>query len=338
MSHAALFTTRSSALSIIRQLLLAFLLGFVIASAVALFVFPTTSRSNIFHRVRAYPHAVNPILKAEIEYVKCSEREGPWRLTRLASRQQSRLSEARPDGGKKEVGAEFGFDDHALSLKAAVDKLTSVHSGAHGQLYYAKQEIVLGKLTGEDLQELFLLLRAVYLPLAGIGMLPVMFRRLTKVTRRSRQGSPHSVRRESSASSYQTEDSPYGTQETETSHFVQPLCERLGAAAALVNQGLQHAFLQLELAKPKEFREPARGGKPSAIRHNDEESMGDQAVPGRPDFACYFEERRTDYFERRKHLPQTWASLNAFAPPSDHSTNSEDLKSENRVIRKEFFA
>lgn len=324
MTQAATFTSVSAGLSFIRQLLLAFLLGFAMAAAVALFVFPTTSRSNIWQRVRTYPQAVNPILKAEISYIKGSESEGPWRLTRLATMRTRTYS----FGGREQkeaLGSTLGAQ--GLALKEAVDKLTSIHSSAHGQLYYAKQEIAFGKLTGENLEEFFLRLRAAYLPLAGIGMLPVVFRRLTRVKVPSREDGPYSVGRESSDAEY-----PLEIQTTQPNHFVLPLCERLQAAARLVNQGLQHTWIRLELAKPKDFREPRKRRKSSAPWPNDEESTGDHTVPGSPDFLSYFERQKQEYFERRRQLPETWASLNAFAfPDGDH-------KYEENFVRKEFFA
>ncbi|KAL1960341.1 hypothetical protein VTO42DRAFT_8301 [Malbranchea cinnamomea] len=336
MTRAPRLPTLSAGITLVRQLLITVLLGFSIASAVSLFIYPLTSRGIVFHRLKSYPGAVKAILNAEIEYIKRSESDGPWRLTRLATRRRTGLSlqDRAPTltGEETHRGAgEFKFDEYAIALKSNMDNLNAIHSAAYRELPYAKQEIGLGKLSSEDLDALFGKLRAILLSLSGIGMLPSVFRRLTRTVPR-----PEETEQSSRRSSVSTHgrDSLYESITAEN-HFVNPLCERLEVAAQLVNMGLQHAFIVLELSKATQLGVVSRGRKLKLFL-KDEEAPEDQTVPGGSNFNRYFEERIVEFNNNRKNIPQTWASLNAFGPSvsSDEGSN----KDEEREIRKEFFA
>lgn len=338
MTRAAQITTLSSGLSFVRQLLLAFLLGFAISTAVALFTFPVTSRGDIFQKLKRYPESVNAVLEAEITYVKRSESDGPWRLTRLATRQRSRYSLSRrrsttaSQEKTQENRAESGLDKHAEELKSARDDFASLHSSAYRELYYAKQEIVWGKLTAEDLDTLFGLLRSVVLPLSGVGMLPAIFQKLSKTVSRM-EGEPEQDPRES----FTAEDDLFNEDIDPVPHFIQTLSDRLESAARLVNLALQHTFILLELEKDKSFFDRSKGKKIFTSSQRDEEAAEDRNAPGGADFTHYFEEQRLDFYEQRKNLPQMWASLNAFEPPNDSPDQSDRQGHENHRFRKEFF-
>lgn len=339
MTRAPLLVTLPQAIAMVKQLLVTVLLGFAVTTAVSLFIFPITSRGMIFHKLRSYPHLVKAILDAETTYVKSSENDGPWRLTRLATRRRTEYSlrsrRSTMTSEEKGNGAteEFGLDKHALALKTATNDLNAAHSAANAQLFNARQEIAWGNLTAEDLDTLFNLLRAIILPLSGIGMLPGIFRKLTKAVPRSEYDADPLSTRASFETGYS--DSLYEGIGPEN-HFVRPLCERLEAAAALVNQGLQHAMLTLELSKAKEFQEVPKKKKFRFFSTTDEEAPVDPTIPGGSEFGRYFEARTMEFYDSRKQLPQVWAHLNAFAPRSGYEDDSAE--SEEREVRKEFFA
>ncbi|KAF3491312.1 uncharacterized protein GIQ15_00829 [Arthroderma uncinatum] len=217
----------------------------------------------------------------------------------------------------------------ATQLKDAIHKLSSLQSTARAELYFAKQEIAWGRLTAEDFDSFFALLRSILLPLSGIAMLPDVFRKLTKTVEAA------------DAAELPTHDCGYqpvvggrpplmpSTSQYEmpeiTEHFVQPLCSRLETAADLVQTGFQHAFATLRINKIPKRRETSNS--------QDEEAPDDKTMPGNSHFAAEFERRLDDYFALRKHLPEKWASLTAFAPFHERGSMAQ----EPRTIQKEFF-
>ncbi|KAK2848491.1 hypothetical protein FQN49_005673 [Arthroderma sp. PD_2] len=336
MTRAGIISSVSSGLAGIRRLLLSFLIGFSISTGVSLFILPTTSRSTFFHTIQGYPAIVKEILDAQIAFVKCSEDEGPWQVTRRAtvarmrSNPFSQLQEhEEAKKGKKEDSLSES-ESKAKQLKDAIQKLSSIHSAARAELYFAKQEIAWGRLTAEDFESLFALLRSILLPLSGIAMLPDVFRKLTKTVEAA-----DAAEVPMHGCGYQpvvggrlplmTNTSQYEMPEI-TEHFVQPLCDRLETAADLVKAGFQHAFVALRLTNLPKRRE-------ASSYPQDEEAPEDKTTPGSPHFAAEFERKLDDYFALRKHLPEKWASLTAFAP--FHARGS--IAQEPRTIQKEFF-
>ena len=341
MARVPRLLTLAQGIAFVKQLLNTVLLGFAVTSAISLFILPLTSRGIIFHKLKSYPQAIKAILDAEITYVKRSESDGPWRLTRLATRRRTvfslrsrRSTLTNMEEKDKSAVEEVGEEKHAVALKTATNKLNALHSAARSHLYNAKQEIVWGNLTAEDLVTLFGLLRSIILPLSGIGMLPGVFRKLTKTIPRPEDDDDYGEMsaRTSTASHYS--DSLYENLDSEN-HFIRPLCERLETSAALVTQGIQHAMIVLELAKAKEFREAPKRKKRFKL-FPDEESPVDPTLPGGSEFGSYFEERLVEFYNSRKQLPRVWASLNAFAPMA--GDDDGDPHSQEREIRKEFFA
>ncbi|WEW58194.1 hypothetical protein PRK78_003662 [Emydomyces testavorans] len=315
----------------VHLLLRTFLLGFAIATGVSLFIFPTTSRSMIFDQLRGYPSAVKCLLDEQITYVQSTESDGPWKITRMASVGR-RNTIGRSPPGKTAEKALNTFE--SLGLKAAIRKLSAIHSMVNAEMRYAKQEIAWGNLTAEDFETLVLLLRSLFLPLAGVAMLPRIFKRLTKAMPPQCADvdavNVEDLRRDPTSAT--PEESPYEATETTQEHFVPPLCERLDAAEVLVNSGVQHAFLTLRISKPKDFTANIRGRRFPFLVADEEEGVS--TTPGHNDFAASFAKKLSDFYAQRKHLPQHWASLNAFAPPENSEQNQT---AEFREIRKEFF-
>lgn len=336
MTRAPQITTLTYGLHFVKQLLSAFLIGFAIAAGVSLFILPMTSRGNFLNRIRRYPASVSNILDAQIAYIRCSESDGPWKITRRATRLRSRRATQMedPDPEKRSDKPVLSESEkRANELHSAMDTLRSFHSQASAEIYYAKQEFVWGKMTAEDLEKLFLLLRGILLPLTGAAMLPQVFKRLNKkiltapITPISTMMNPapnEMDRTPTVGSQYEVLETPPFPEE----HFVGPLCERLEAAAVLVNEGLQHGFLTLAIGKPKDF------GNKKKKRRDEECPVGDHE-PGRRGFIRHFEQQLAEYYSRRKNLPETWATLNAFTPIR---TSEADSHTETREIRKEFFA
>ncbi|KAK2745140.1 hypothetical protein FQN57_004047 [Myotisia sp. PD_48] len=335
MTRAGRFGDLSTGLESTRQLLLTFLMGYAIATGVSFCILPVTSRGNFFQAIRSYPNAVKELLDAEITYVRHSEKDGPWQITRRASIQRTGSipnKDPQKKGAKKPISAS---DANAATLSNLMNDFRAIHSRAGAELYYAKQELAWGKLGAEDLEKLFELFRAVFSPLAGIATIPEVLKKLAKTPVARASVSAQDAMGPANNQYWPREPSVSFTHETPEigEHFIQPLCKRLETAAELVDMGFYHAFITLELAKAGDILKPGRKRKFSMVKR-DLEAAEDPNEPGHRDFAHNFEIKLLEYFSHRKNLPQRWTSLNAFTPfqPRDHN-----LSQEARGIQKEFF-
>ncbi|OJD12842.1 hypothetical protein AJ78_06622 [Emergomyces pasteurianus Ep9510] len=332
MTRVAQIVTISEGLYMIRGATLAFTVGLTIATGVSLFVFPVTSRSKLFRGLRPFPNTVKSLLNAQIAYVRRSEKEGPWKLTRTAtltgyatfgsilSRQATAARE----------GAAMPQDKHSQALKTAMNGLNSMYSTLHDNLYYAKQEMAWGKLTSEDLDALVSLLRSILVSFSGIGMLPEIFRKLSKPINNTHNGVDERLRQDSAGSSSESE-----YDEHDGGHFIGPLCARLESAAELVYQGIQHAMITLEISKVKDFPTDIKRQRFTFVAR-DEEAAGDPSGPGGEGFAALFETKLQEFFDQKSKLPETWATLNAFTSVNG-GQGYRNQGQEDREIRKEFF-
>jgi hypothetical protein len=100
LTHAGQFVDVSQGLDFIKRLLLAFLLGFAVATGVSLLVMPLTSRKEVFNDFMDYSGAIRTLFKTQGAYVKVAK-DAP-RASSPASQQAitppdvpSRMAEAR---------------------------------------------------------------------------------------------------------------------------------------------------------------------------------------------------------------------------------------------------
>lgn len=70
LTHAPQVSTVSNGLAFIKQLLLAFLFGFAIATAVSLLILPITNRRNFFMGTQQYAVTIKNVLETQKLYVK----------------------------------------------------------------------------------------------------------------------------------------------------------------------------------------------------------------------------------------------------------------------------
>ncbi|PGH14270.1 hypothetical protein AJ80_06010 [Polytolypa hystricis UAMH7299] len=341
MTQAPRFVTLDAGFTFLRQILLCFLLGFAIATCVSLLVFPMTSRRNFVDGMKPYPATVKTLLDAQIAYVRRSQAEGPWKITRRATRTRRNTlgsvvsrQHTRGGGDDKKKPPLSPLEEKAKELNDTMNKLNSMHSQLHTDLYYAKQELAWGRFSSEDLDHIYGLLRAILIPLSGIGMLPDIFAKISKPLEPGHLYSPEGF------AGLDTPEESDVADEPAQEHFVGHLSQRLQAAAELVNLGLQHTFIGLDVVSAKDFakqhaKEQGKGPRKISIPFKDEEASGDSRAPGNENFTASFETRMTEFYIGRKELPERWASLNLFAPSIFDYDYEPEI--ENREVRKEFF-
>ncbi|KAJ5726894.1 hypothetical protein N7493_005921 [Penicillium malachiteum] len=297
ITHGGLFTSLSEGLEFIAQLLKGFMIGFAIATGVSLFIYPITSRGNVFHDLKGYVASIDDVLQSQLSYAEGSSVTGLFSRRGLLRRARTALSTRDMQGTE-----ETDLQSKEKRLQGAMAKLNGLHSKLHADLFYSKDEIAWGKLSAEDLSNIATLFRSLLLPLSGMSMLPEILETIIK-----NEGPRDDDARDS------LDDPDEGAlKQSEIQKVVETHHARLVDASQLVNQGLNYFLLALELIKPKHLdkqQKAHRGG----VHARDEEARGETLSPLQADFTSRFEEELHGYYSRRKDLPEALASLEAFS-------------------------
>ncbi|KAK9854929.1 uncharacterized protein MYU51_003195 [Penicillium brevicompactum] len=322
ITRAGTFVTLDDGLEFIARLLKGFLIGFAIATGVSLFVFPITSRGNMFHGIKGYAGSIEAVLQSQLSFVK--ESSAPGRLSGRGLLRRARTAKSTRDTPEDDE-AEWHLKQKQPQVEMA--KLNGLHSKLQADLFYSKDEIAWGKLSAKDLNDIEHLLRSLLLPLSGMSMLPEILESI--------------VNNETSDDKTADLDDPDegALKHSEIQRVVETLHERLVDSSKLVHQGLDYFLLTLELLKPKHLQKQKKAhGTSAAI---DEESRGETLSPLDPNFPSRYEEELREYYSRRKHLPQALASLEAFSASEKHDADPASTQSAQIAgdpdVQQEFF-
>ncbi|KAL4975997.1 hypothetical protein BDW66DRAFT_166727 [Aspergillus desertorum] len=303
LTRAGTFVSLSDGLEFISRLLKGFMLGFAIATGVSLFVYPVTSRGNMFQDVRGYAAQIGAVLKAQGEFVG----EG------------FAVCLGRARSGPGRGGAAATTDTTQASrkgLQAAITGLNAIDAKLQSDLYYSKGEVAWGKLSASDLTQIGGHFRNLFLHLSGTAMLPDI---LDMVSNQEGQGPVDA------AMNNRGEASP----RLEAEHGAEFLRSRLEECSELVNAGLQYALLKLEIIKSKQLG--------MQFRHGDEET-GRRLNPLGQHFPAQFEKRRLEYYSRRRQLPQAFVSLETLAEkPTDEISLDDQTAATDIDVEQDLF-
>ncbi len=80
----------------------------------------------------------------------------------------------------KKVKSSPAQNPQAKALKASLTALTGLHGKLHGDIPFAKREIVFGKLDAKDIDEIFTLFRGILIPLIGMSTVTDIFERIAE--------------------------------------------------------------------------------------------------------------------------------------------------------------
>ncbi|CAG7963992.1 unnamed protein product [Penicillium olsonii] len=321
ITRAGTFVTLAEGLEFVSRLLKGFMIGFAVATGVSLFIYPITSRGNMFHDIKGYASSIEAVLESQISYAQGSSvtgllSGGLLRRARTAKSTRDRLDDDEADWQSKQKQPQL-----------EMAKLNGLHSKMQADLFYSKDEIAWGKLTAKDLGDIEHLFRTLLLPLSGMSMLPEILESIVN----------NEVCEKGATEVGDPDEGEL--KQSEIQRVVETLHERLVSSSKLVQQGLHYFLLALELAKPKHLEKHKIPHAPSAVR--DEESRGETLSALQPDFPARFEQELHRYYSRRKHLPQLLASLEAFAATEKHDVDtSPDGPSHiasDPDVRQEFF-
>lgn len=307
LTRAGQFLTVEQGLEFIRQLLITFLLGFAVATVVSLMIVPISSRRNVFKDIMAYAKAIEMVCEAQQAYIKIAERvDHPGR---------AKTSDGNVDvqfGGRdhREVHNRIESDEREEQLKLSMAALVALHDKMAADLTLAESEMAWGKLDNTELRSIFVLFRAVMLPLAGICMVPDILREFSA-------GWVH-------------EDEPRLTRETWTS-FLEAFRQELERSAELVTLAIQHAVVVLGIARAGTARHMDL--TPRVSQQPDIEKRAQELVPGHAGFTPAFETKVREIYDQRG--TQAVVAAGDGAHPEEAHVHSDTIHSGNERYTEE---
>ena len=270
--------TMAYGMTFVRQLLITYLTGFGIATGVSLFIIPTSVRKIVFLQMGGFIGSLRKALKAHSAYLESLE--DAEKFSTAITRYQT-----GKDGKKTRSPEAKAVKDTLLALQAQYGKIS-------GDITFAKREFAYGKLGPDDLKEMGKKLRVIMLPMIGLGAVIDIFERLAEYN-----GWTQAV---VEGDSDETDKELRKITIDEWTDIMKCVHEPFQSIIQVMDEGLEHAALQLELQKrpkPKKKDTPENG---------DVEETGDTVRPGDENFAAHLEAKVQGFWNSRDSSFRRW--------------------------------
>ncbi|KAF2706072.1 MFS transporter [Pleomassaria siparia CBS 279.74] len=290
------FATSAQVQSFIKRLLISFLTAHAIATGVALLVIPVTCRKVVTKEIAGYITLVRGTLQAHKAYFQSLETSDIFDKNLPANADGAQNS--KTPTVKPEVAA----------LKKMTAAFTALHGKLYGDLPFAKREIAWGKLTPEDFEGIFKHLRAIMVPLVGLGSLMDLFDRYAETNRWNHHAETDGVDPDSEKARLQAVK--------DWNEIMTTIHEPLAQIIQAMDGGLHHTLIRLQLIKaPK--KKAAEGADP--------EAKGDTVEPGDRDYASYFEAQCDIFSHGKVTTLQHWVESKGIKIREDFFLNPDPL-------------
>lgn len=281
MTYASQFSTVAQAESFVKRLISAFLTGFGIATVVSLLIFPVTSRESLFNDMRAFIGGLQGCLGANMTYLNSLEQTDMFAAQKTNTRGTSKPRRS----------------PEAEELNANMKAVSAIHAKCATNLTFAKRELALGRLGGDDLQAIFKLLRELTIPIVGLSTLSDIFERISEESGWDR------------SQSFAAANIAAATTEAEKSRIesinqwhelIRLLQEPFADLTEVIDAGLQHVVITLQLVQA-----------PAQKRSNDDrEAIGDSPPkPGDRTFAAYLDRKSEEFNKSKQLMLRGWCRL-----------------------------
>ncbi|KAI9648995.1 hypothetical protein NHQ30_001561 [Ciborinia camelliae] len=287
-----LFSTVAAFENLIKRMLEAFLTAFAISTAVNLFVIPVSCRLVVFKGQAGYIQSMRGVLKAQTAYLQSLEESdmfaGP-------PTENSNTPTGNPPDKSKKSGAKSShptLSPEAKALEGAIDGLRALHGKLYGDMPFGKREVAWGKLDAKDIDKIFDLFRDIMIPLLGMSRITDIFVRIGE--KRGWVETTGSTDR-----SEQWEHMPLESKVEEKrlwNEVMKTLHEPFASVTAVMDQGMEHAALTLELVP-----------RPKKKAAGDVETADEQSKPGGDGFLAYMEQTLDEFYKKRGTTLKKWA-------------------------------
>jgi hypothetical protein len=287
MVYAPQFDTIVQLETFVERLLEAFLTGMAIATGVSLLIFPLTSRQIVFKEMANYIQSLRTAMKANLDYLHSLEDTDVFAPHRVNT-----------------AGEEVCGNKAVDIFKAKMQALQGLHAKLSTDLPFAKREIALGKLGPDDIQAVFRHLRSIMLPTVGLSSTQEVFARIAEQHNWDTSRDFAHVKPEDALTE---EDKIRAASTMEWHELMRRLREPFGDVTDMIDEGLQHAAIVLQLApKPK-----ARDAVVAV------EDGGEVPKPGDRSFPEYYNAKSVRFLESKKEMLRAWCSLHEVQLPDD---------------------
>lgn len=274
MVYGPQFSTMTQAISFAKRLLEAFLTGFAIGTGVSLFVFPITIRSIVFKEMTGYIMTLRSLMKANLKY--------------LESLKEADMFMRTPTGGPEAPPR----SPEAQAIKNMLIALTALHGKLTVDLKFAKREIAIGKLGPDDLQDIFVKLRGLLLPIIGLSSVNDVFERVA-----AEHGWDH-LKSDKPVGEIEDINERSRIEAVEDWHQLsEMLKDPFTKIIGHIDEGFEHILFTLQLTKPPKDRSSPKG---------DVEANGDDPKPGQDGFTKAFEQRVHSFLNKKHALLKSY--------------------------------
>ncbi|KAF2011468.1 hypothetical protein BU24DRAFT_398014 [Aaosphaeria arxii CBS 175.79] len=297
------FRTMVQVESFMKRLLEAFLTAFAIATGVSLFIFPVTSRKVVKKEITAYIGALRGALSAHKTYLQSLETADVFnQIKPQYTNTPNKAKKAAPE---------------VEAVKAITATFSQLHGKLSGDLPFAKREIAYGKLSPDDYEAISKHLRAIMLPLVGLGSLVDLFDRQAKMN------------------NWESDDSDDVDPEQEAQRrtavgnwnkTMKAAHEPFERIISGMDRGLHHVLLRLQLIPTP---------KKKAAKNTDEEAKGDLVEPGHEGFAALLEDQFNGFYKERETTLKRWVESRGIAVGPDFFHSSEASEPDLELLKRE---
>lgn len=313
LTYGVNFPDMSYAIGFMERLLEAFLTGFALATAVAFFVFPISSRMVVFKEMTGYLKLLSGCLKTTTGFMASLENVDP---VKLKEQHEKEYEEARKAHPHKKIKRPSILQTPALiKLRELHGKLLELHGKLEGDVTPAKREVAIGKLESHDITVLWKHMKQIFLPIAGlISMVNVLERQAETNKWTETEGTEEELEQRH--------------HQLDNVHFLlKELHQPFASMVGTIDDAFNHVLLTLEFVKP-----PKK--KPS-----DEESKGDEdPKPGSSGFAAAYRKKVESFYESKKQTLRDWCNEHGIDLPADFFDSTfvrpESLKPKDEQTRE----
>ncbi|KAH8668497.1 hypothetical protein BX600DRAFT_379553 [Xylariales sp. PMI_506] len=281
---------------IIKRIITAMLSAFAITTAVSLLFFPVPSRAVTFGQMKAIVGLIRKAVGEEKAYLQSLEREDMFAMPHdVSAAVDSKEEPAGKSDAKKSTEAQANTMAEAKILKATIAGMRELAGKLQADLSFARRDVCWSKLDPEDLTTIFELLRAIIVPIIGISTVIDLFQRVAE--------------RRNWVTSKDTSAEVIAEKLKEKrlwNEVMRQLHDPFETLSEVVNQGIEHAALQLEIIpRPKVSKKAKKSTQPNAT--DDVEANGGLVQPGDSGFSNIIEEKVTAIKNIKGSVLQTWA-------------------------------
>ncbi|KAK3380468.1 hypothetical protein B0T24DRAFT_195720 [Lasiosphaeria ovina] len=316
-----LMRTVAAAEAFVQQLLTAMLAAFALAAGVNLIVLPISSRLVVFKELASLVGLLRRTVSLQKAYLVSIESED---MFSAATRTQTLLAaEAKKRHGGADKPKLTKEAKAAAALRGISAALRELSGKLHADMPFAKRDFARGKLDANDLGEIFMLFRNVYIPVMGISTIIDIFKRVSE--RRKWQvgdDAPEEVIAEKNI------------EKRVWNEVMKQMHEPFEILSEAIDQGLEHAALCLELI-PRPKKDAAHSITAQNPEDEDVEARGQEIRPGTPEFAKLLDEKVKAFYSKKGELLRTWVKQRDIAIDEEYSGDPQHEASAERKERSQ---